>query len=525
MKRSLRILPPVFVAAVLGAAAAFAEAPPRAEIRMMSAAAHRLSSLGDAVHHGPVLPPEAARVIALRKPDTPGGGRGHGGGGGGTWTDPALQTSYQSAFAATLSKSVEGIGANGSIPPDANLAVGDTQVVEMVNTEFAVYDKSGTLQLGPVRIHTLFTGLGGMCETNDGGDPIVFFDQIAHRWFISQLEYNSNFTSNLVCTAVSTTADATGGYVLYEWDFGSNLPDYPKFGVWPDAYYFSANMFLQASLFLGAEACAFDRNAMINGLAAVAVCFNSGDASLLPASLDGSTLPNSGEPGFYLALESSGLNLYRFHVDFATPANSTLTGVSLATQSIHQACGGGSCVPQPGTATQLDTLADRLMYRLSYRRFATYESLLVNHSVQVRSSSNQAGVRWYEIRNPNGSPTLYQQSTFSPDSTRYRWMGSIAQDKQGNMLVGYSAANATLYPSIGYSGRLSTDPVNQLQNEFVSMFGTGSQAGYSRWGDYSSMAVDPVDDCTFWFVGEYLVATGSFNWHTRLESLKFPSCQ
>jgi hypothetical protein len=297
--------------------------------------------------------------------------------------------------------------------------------------------------------------------------------------------------------------------------------------MWPDAYYLSANMFLRAAVFLGADACALDRNAMIAGQPATGVCFTTTtDASLLPATLDGSMLPPPGEPGFYLALASNGLSFYKFHVEFGTPGNSTFINTTLATQPVHEGCsGGGTCVPQPATTTQLDSLADRLMYRLSYRRFASYESLLVNHTVQVRSSSTQTGVRWYEIRDPNGTPVFYQQSSFSPDSTRYRWMGSMAQDKQGNMLLGYSAASASLSPSIGYSGRLAGDPVNQLQAEFVSFFGTGSQTSYSRWGDYSSVAIDPVDDCTFWFAGEYLVNSGSFNWHTRLESLKFPGCQ
>src|SRR5262252_6435617 len=153
-----------------------------------------------------------------------------------------------------------------------------------------------------------------MCETNDGGDPIVLFDRQAHRWFISQLEYNSNFSSNLLCTAVSTTPDATGGYTLYEWDFGSDLPDYPKIGVWPDGYYFSANIFWMGALFLASDACAFDRNAMINAQPATGVCFSSSSPSLLPATLDGSTLPPAGEPGFYLRLNgSSALALYKFH--------------------------------------------------------------------------------------------------------------------------------------------------------------------------------------------------------------------
>src|SRR2546421_1534195 len=504
MKRSMRILLLAVIGASLGAATAFAEAPPRAEIQTMKSLPHRLSA--PVSTFAPGLPAPAAKAFALHKPDVPGGGNGRGGGGS-TFTDAAVQAPYTCGFGAALRNRVEGIGANGSLPPDANIAVGDTQIVEVVNTQFAVYDKTGALQIGPFPLHQLFAGLGGMCATSDGGDPIVLFDQIAHRWFISQIQYNSTFTTNLLCTAVSTTPDATGFYVSYEWNFGANLPDYPKVGVWPDAYYFSANLFYRGSIFQGADACALDRNAMITAQPATGVCFSSSTASLLPASLDGSTLPDSGEPGFYVALTSSGLNIYKFHVDFGNINSSTFTSVSRTVAAYRQACGGGACVPQPQTNQQLDTLGDRLMYRLSYRRFPTYESLLVDHSVQIRSTSNQTGVRWYEIRNPNTSPVIVQQSTYAPDTARYRWMGSMAQDKQGNMLVGFSGASAALFPSIAYSGRLAADPANQMQTEFTSVFGTGSQTTYTRWGDYTSMAVDPVDDCTFWFVGEYLVTT------------------
>ena len=525
MECSLRPLVLVAVGIAFCSSSASADPPQRSDIQVITAGRQRMKNPArDVVGGAP------GRLMRDRPkasdPDAPGGGSGSGGGASGTWTDGDVQPAYPNPFGATLVNSVEGIGANGSLPPDNNMAVGDTQLVEIVNTEFAVYDKTGALLMGPAPIHSLFTALGGMCATADGGDPIVLFDQAAGRWFISQLEYNSSFTTNLLCTAVSTSDDATGTYVLYEWNFGSILPDYPKIGIWPDAYLFSANQFWHGSFFTGAYACAFDRTSMIDGVDAGGVCFTASSPSLMPASLDGSTPPSAGEPGFYLRLGSTTVTLYRFHVDFVTISNSTFTSVNLPVASVHQACGGGTCVPQPGTSQQLDSLGDRLMYRLSYRNFGGYESLLVNHSVQVRSSSTQTAPRWYEIRNPRTAPVVYQQSTFAPDSTLYRWMGSIAQDKQGNMLLGYSASNGTsTYPSIGYTGRLATDPVNQMQSESVLFFGTGSQITYSRWGDYSSMAIDPTDDCTFWFVGEYLVTNGPIVWHTRMESLKFPSCQ
>jgi hypothetical protein len=208
-------------------------------------------------------------------------------------------------------------------------------------------------------------------------------------------------------------------------------------------------------------------------------------------------------------------------------ANTSLSGpTNIAVASFTPACSGGTCIPQKGVNQKLDSLADRLMFRLAYRNFGTYQALVVNHSVKVGTAHNNpyTGVRWYEIRNPAGTPSVFQQSTFSPDSN-YRWMGSIAQDKQGNMALGYSESSSSMYPSISYTGRLVTDPVNTMQAEASMQAGTGSQNGrLERWGDYSGMSIDPTDDCTFWYTTEYIKTTGSFNWSTRVGSFKFPSC-
>jgi len=217
------------------------------------------------------------------------------------------------------------------------------------------------------------------------------------------------------------------------------------------------------------------------------------------------------------------LNLWKFHVDWGNPANSTFTGpTSIAVASFSAACGGGgTCIPQPGTSQQLDSLADRLMYRLAYRNFGDHESLVVNHSV---TAGSVVGVRWYEVRNPGGTPTVYQQGTFAPDSI-YRWMGSMAMDRSGNIALGYSASSAQDRPSIRYTGRASTDALGTLQAETIALTGAGSQqSGLSRWGDYSSMSVDPSDDCTFWYTNEYLKYDGTFNWSTWVVAFKFPSC-
>lgn len=457
-------------------------------------------------------------------------------GGGSGNTDPVLQTVYPNSAAPVVQASFGGLTWNGSFPPDTNLAVGDTQVIEIVNTQFMVYDKAGNPQLpgGPASLKSVFAPLGSdPCATYGGGDPVVVYDRIANRWVTTHYA----FTPNYMCIGVSQTSDATGVYNLYSYSFGPNTADYAKFAVWRDGYYMSANTFSPAGSFIGGQACAFDRATMIAGGAAPAVvCFQSSGswASLLPADLDSANLPAPGTPDYFVNLNgSNSLNLYKFHADFATPANSTFTGPTVMTvAAFDQGC--YACVPQPGTKEELETLSSRLMFRLSYHRFATYESLLVNHTVQVVMNSpqkTQTGVRWYEIRNPGGTPSIAQQSTFSPDTTTYRWMGSIAQDKQGNMFLGYSAASATLYPSIRYTGRLSTDPLNQLQREQTLITGLGNQilspsntTGRDRWGDYATVALDPVDECTFWFATEYLTFSGYNNWATHLVRAKFAGC-
>ncbi|HEX8879844.1 MAG TPA: fibronectin type III domain-containing protein, partial [Candidatus Acidoferrum sp.] len=269
----------------------------------------------------------------------------------------------------------------------------------------------------------------------------------------------------------------------------------------------------------------FDRATMLNGGAANAICIpqSSSVASLLPSDLDGSTLPPSGEPNLYLELFDSGhLGLFKFHVDFATPSNSTFTGpTTITVASYSQACGGGTCVPQSGTTQQLDSLGDRLMFRNAYRNLNGTEYLVVNHSV---ASGSSVGVRWYQIQDPNGTPSVAQQGTFAPDST-YRWMGSIAMDQAGDIAVGYSSSSSSIHPAIRYTGRAPSDPSGSLESENSIIEGAGSQTGsLSRWGDYSGISIDPTDDCTFFYTNEYIPSNGSFNWNTQIASFKFNGC-
>jgi len=419
-------------------------------------------------------------------------------------------------------------------PPDTNGDVGPNHYVQTVNTDFAIFDKTGKPVFGPVPVNTLFSGFGGGCESNNDGDPVVLYDPIADRWVISQFSVNT--TPYLQCVAVSTTPNPAGTYNRYAFDYGSSdFPDYPKMGVWPDAYYTSFNVFAGGQSFAGPRICAYDRARMLAGQPATQQCFdvkNQNLGGMLPADLDGARLPPAGSPNYVLALGETATTLavWKFHVDWTTPANSTLTGPSnLTVPSISQICTAtsGDCVPQPGSAGKLQGLDDRLMFRLAYRNFGDHESMVVTHAVKAGSSS---GIRWYELRIAGQTPSIFQQGTYAPDAG-FRWLGSAAQDRAGNMALGFSLSSTTIAPSIHYTGRLVGDALGTLgQGEAAIIAGGGSQTdnsggGRNRWGDYSSMSVDPADDCTFWYTTEYLKANGGFStWSTRVASFKFPGC-
>ena len=458
------------------------------------------------------------------------------------WVDPLAQAASATSALAPLVNTTPGLSFDGvgvgfpgfsvtGAPPDTNGAVGATQYVQWVNTSFAVFDKStGVRVYGPAAGNSLWQGFGGPCETTNSGDPVVMYDKAASRWVMTQFSINQSTSQFFQCVAVSTTSDATGTYRRFAYAF-PGFNDYPKGGVWADGYYLTFNMFNAAgTAFTGGRVCALDRNQMITaaGTPGAIQCFQLSTTygGLLPADLDGVTPPPTGAPNYMVAFDdigNNGLNLWKFHVDWSNSANSTLIGpTKITTAAFSPACGGGTCIPQPSTTQRLDSLADRLMFRLAYRNFGTYESLVVNHSVTVGTTAS--GVRWYEVRSPGGTPALFQSGTFSPDATS-RWMGSIAQDQQGNMLLGYSASSGTVRPGIYYTGRLVSDAPGTMQAENILTTGIGSQTGsLSRWGDYSAMTIDPADDCTFWYTNEYLKTTGSFNWSTRIGTFKFPSC-
>ncbi len=477
------------------------------------------------------------------------------------------QTSTPEPSALVTGASFEGPGSGFpgysviAIPPDTTMAVGPNHIVAWVNSHLVIYDKAGTVLLpgsGFITGNTLWAGFGGVCETTNRGDPIVQYDRIADRWVFSQFAFSTSsgnpVTPYRQCFAVSTGPNPAGPYNRYSYSFDTAGPggnpafnDYGKIGIWNDGYYVSYNAFggSPAGANVGVSLCAYDRTSMLAGGPGVSVCapttFYGGGAAFIPADLEGTTLPtDTTRGGLFLRQSNVGaLRFLRLKPDFVTPANTTINNgyggasgsvINLPTPGINRACngGGGACVAQPATAVSLDTLGDRMMYRLSYRNRAGVDSLVVTHSVDPDGAGGLGAViQWYEIRNPLNDPAganppvIYQSGTFNPDATN-RWMGSAAMNGDGDILIGYSRSSGTVSPGIAVAGRKSADPLNTLQAEVIAQAGAGSQTGFSRWGDYTTMQVDPSDDKTFWFIGQYYSATSGFNWRTRIVSFSFP---
>ncbi|HEX4824152.1 MAG TPA: FG-GAP-like repeat-containing protein [Candidatus Polarisedimenticolaceae bacterium] len=414
----------------------------------------------------------------------------------------------------------------GAMPPDTNGDVGPQHYIQLVNSSFEVFDKSGKPLYGPYATAGIWQGVPDCGDHNDG-DGIVLYDPIANRWVISQ--FSIHLTSGyLECVAVSATGDPMGQWYRYAFSY-DQLPDYPKLGVWPDAYYVSYNMFDSSNHLVGGKVCALDRASMLVGHYATQVCVDVQTAGLLPADLDGDVLPPPGAPMPFVAInpsDSASLLAWNFHVDFVDPWRlSTFVPMpNIPVPTWYQHCGSYPCVPQPN-GDDLSAIDDRLMYRLAYRNFGDHDALVVNHTVETPGTPvSTTGVRWYEIRSPFTKPFVFQQGTQWADDGAYRWMGSAAIDQAGDIALGYSLSSSALTPQIRYAGRLVSDPRGTTpQGEATLFAGAGSQ-GYFRWGDYSMMAVDPADDCTFWYTSEYEPADGYFNWDTRVGAFKFPGC-
>ncbi|NWF64511.1 MAG: carboxypeptidase regulatory-like domain-containing protein [Chloroflexi bacterium] len=476
-----------------------------------------------------------------------------------TPTDPSIiqNAPVGNSMPSTIAN-FEGINnVNGVLPPDTNGDIGydpttgTKYYMEWVNLSFQIWNVTNPAApvslYGPAAGNTLFTSLGGICAANNDGDPIVLFDPLANRWMVSQfaLGFPNNFHQ---CIAVSATGNPTGAWYLYDYQTSTTvMNDYPHFGVWPDGYYMTVNQFNGVSFaWAGAGVAVFEREQMLQGLSARMIYIDIGLVTLnyggmLPSDLDGLNPPPVNAPNYFSEWDDSTwlgdpndtLRIWEFNVDWVNTANTTFglnssydPNLFIATSDIDpEVCAGfaRSCIPQPGTMSKLDAISDRLMHRLAYRNFGTHQTIVGNRTVDA--GGDHAAVYWFELRDTGSGWSMYQQGVYNPDSD-HRWMGSISQDASGNMALGYSVSSGSTYPSIRYTGRLATDTLGTMpQGEATMIAGSGSQtSSSSRWGDYSMMGIDPVDDCTFWYNQEYYAATSNAGWQTRIGSFKFPSC-
>jgi hypothetical protein len=459
--------------------------------------------------------------------------------------DPAAQLQPGDVDMPSPIMNFEGLdNSTGVLPPDTDGQIGPDHYVQIINaTVVGIYDKNtGALNHPPFLLGDLWPALDP-CNANNG-DPIVLYDQLADRWLLTQFALPIPFYE---CIAVSKTGVPTNNpndWYMYSFlVHGSKLNDYPKLGVWPDGYYMSANQFTAG--WAGAGVWVFDRDAMLNGaptsfqyfdLAGVDINYGS----LLPSNLMGNSLPPPGAPNYFMSVDMDWggpddvMHIFEFHTDWTVPANSTFSLVSepVVAPFDWDLCPNlrEQCIHQPDGAPQLEALNDRLMMHLWYRNFGDHESLVVNHTVDV-DGNGRAGIRWYEFRGGSvdttlADATIHQQGTYAPADGHHRWMGSIAMDGFGNMALGYSVSSTSLYPSIRYTGRLAGDPLGTMpQAEGEIIAGSGVQThSAARWGDYSAMSVDPVNDCTFWYTQEYIETTGPAPWQTRVASFQYEGC-
>ena len=445
------------------------------------------------------------------------------------------------------------------VPPDVNGDIGldgsgNRIYIQYINLIWAIYNaNTGALIEGPFVGNSFWQGFGGYCEFNNDGDPIVLYDDHAGRWFFSQFSINEG----IQCVAVSATGDPMGAYHRYAFLLTPNgANDYPKLGVWDDgtagssgqsAYTFTLRDFGGAGGSFSVSAGVLERDAILAGQPAKRVKFINPCTGTdciegqLPPHMDGAQAPAGTCPTFWTAVDaayddsphaSDGYRNHTLCVDWNTTSNSTYTEGPLvpAGSNFDRFLGNGfsDCIsPVEGGGEDLDCLAAFTMYRAQYRWLGSQASVVLNTTVDA--GGDRAGIRWAEVRSADGDSGWFRQQdgTYAPGDGRDRWMGSIAQDRDGNIALGYAVTGPGLLPSVAYTSRTAGDTAGTLPGgEVICHEGTGVQVGSSnRWGDYSSMSIDPTDDCTFWYTQEYISSPGVWgNWSTRIGSFRFPDC-
>lgn len=427
-------------------------------------------------------------------------------------------------------------------PSDNSLGVGPDEIVQIVNSRMAIFTKksakysvTGKALFGPVITNTLFAGFGGPCEKQISGDAVVRYDQLANRWLfvlpIFRKPADQPDAPYGMCYAVSTGPDPMGSYYRYEFN-RPLFPDYPRPAIWPNGYYLPSST---GDTVIQKHVCAADRARMLKGESASEQCVVMDGVSFLNcADIYGRRLPPAGMGEIVMAaggtqlhnvFEDDGIHAWTFSVDWDDPTKTRLSAEQkIDVAPYHFLCNGqlSKCVPQPGTDMRLDSQGDKLMQGLVYRNVGRYQSIVASHSIETKAGGG--GVRWYEFRlDTSGTPKLFQQGTYAPDPG-YRWLPSIATDRKGDIGLGYSFGDASSYPGQRFAARMAGDPKGKMTlSEAVLAEGEAAQTNTLRWEDYTTLDIDPGDDCTFWYVGDYL-KKGEENYSTRIGGFRLPGC-
>lgn len=446
------------------------------------------------------------------------------------------QTTGSSAALTAVPTSFDGIGHNyvgpsgtwtGGQSGNASGAIGRSHFVQMARGGIAMFDRTGVPVFGPATVGTLWAGVGAPCETQAQIDGAVAYDRLADRWIITH--FAQSFSPTVYCVAVSHSGDPTGHYEHYSFPVSDVAQDL-ALGVWPDAYHVTYAVRTLSGSQLGTRVCALDRSRMLARQSATEQCFTlpSSAGKAVPTDLDGTTPAPAAAPGVMMAVDAttSVLNLWHLRVDWTTPSASSLTGpTALPIEPFTPPCGGAlNCVPQPGTAALLNPLGHHPNSRAAYRNFGDHDAIVISHAVAAGSST---GIRWYEVRNPTATPTLFQQGTFAPDA-EHRWLPSAAVNGNGTIALGYSSSSSSTLPGLRAAGRLAADAAGLMGQgagvEGVLFSGTGVQSNGTDWSRSSTLTVDPLDDCTFWYTNVYSPTNAINSLRTRVVSFRIGTC-
>jgi hypothetical protein len=462
-----------------------------------------------------------------------------------TGIDPLLelQQSFQVQRDARVftapNRNFAGQGFTGVNPPDTVGDVGPSHYVQIVNSGggavVRIWDKAEPTPnvLATFSMDSLSTG--GVC-TGGFGDGIVLHDQFADRWVLTEF----SGSGNAMCVYVSQTDNpVSGGWFAYTF-VAPSFPDYPKYGVWPTDANGGQGSYIVTTNESGCGVYALNRGAMLTGAPATFQRATIPDLpgfpfnAVTPADVDGPTPPPSGSPAVIMRqrdTENHGgppapgdvLEMWTYNVDWVTTGNTALTqqpNIDIA--EIDSALCGLSafaCFPQPGTGTTLDPLREVIMNRLQYSNFDNRQALVGNCVTDV-NGADHGGLRWFELEKVGSAWTLRQEGTYAIDAD-HRWMAASAMDQSGNIAIAYNVSSTTTFPSLRYTGRQFDDPLGVMTQAETSIHAGTASNSSNRYGDYSGMNLDPVDDCTFWFTG---MDNTSSSWRTQVASFKFDAC-